>query len=54
MLSRFLQSLLFETSGFDPGTLAGVIASLAGVAIAASYVPAWRASRVAPVEALRN
>jgi putative ABC transport system permease protein len=54
MLSRFLQSLLFETSGFDPVTLAGVVASLAGVAIAASYVPAWRASRVAPLEALRN
>jgi ABC-type antimicrobial peptide transport system permease subunit len=53
-LSRSLGSLLFETSASDPATIAGVIVALGAVAIAASWVPAWRASRVAPVEALRG
>jgi predicted permease len=53
-LTRFLSSLLFETSGRDPATVAGVVGMLGAVALAASYVPAWRASRVEPVEALRN
>ena len=54
VLSRFLASLLFETSAADPATIAGVVAALGAVAVAASWVPAWRASRVAPVEALRG
>jgi ABC-type antimicrobial peptide transport system permease subunit len=53
-LSRFLAALLFETSSADPLTLAAVVAALGAVAVAASWVPAWRASRVAPVEALRS
>jgi putative ABC transport system permease protein len=53
-LSRTLASLLFETSAADPATIAGVVGALGGVAVAASWVPAWRASRVAPVEALRG
>jgi putative ABC transport system permease protein len=53
-LTRFLSSLLFETSGRDPATVAGVVGVLGAVALGASYVPAWRASRVEPVEALRN
>ena len=52
-LSRTLASLLYETAGTDPLTFVGVVAVLGAVAIAASYFPARRASRIAPVDALR-
>ena len=52
-LSRTLTSLLYETAGTDPLTFAAVVAVLGAVAIAASYFPARRASRIPPVEALR-
>jgi putative ABC transport system permease protein len=52
-LSRTLTSLLYETAGTDPLTFTAVVAILGMVAIAASYVPARRASRIPPVEALR-
>ncbi len=54
VLSRFLSSLLYETSRSDPGTLTAVVGALGAAAVAASFVPAWRASRVEPVEALRS
>ncbi len=52
-LGRTLASLLYETADTDPLTFAAVVATLGSVAIAASYFPARRASRIAPVEALR-
>jgi putative ABC transport system permease protein len=52
-LGAGLQRLLFQISGTDPLTLATVAALLVGVAAVASFVPAWRASRLDPVEALR-
>ena len=52
-LSRTMTSLLYETAGTDPVTFAAVVAVLGAVAIAASYFPARRASRIPPVEALR-
>jgi len=52
-LGRTLASLLYETAGTDSITFAGVVAVLGAVAIAASYFPARRASRIPPVEALR-
>jgi putative ABC transport system permease protein len=52
-LSRTLASLLYETAAGDPRTFATVVVVLGGVAIAASYFPARRASRIPPVEALR-
>jgi len=52
-LSRFLRGLLFEVSAGDPWTLAGVIGSVTVVAILASWLPARRASRIDPLEALR-
>ena len=52
-LSRTLTSLLYETAGTDPLTFAAVVGVLGAVAIAASYFPARRASRIPPVEALR-
>jgi putative ABC transport system permease protein len=52
-LSRTLTSLLYETTGTDPITFAGVVAVLGAVAVLASYLPARRASRIPPVDALR-
>ncbi|HVO80977.1 MAG TPA: ABC transporter permease [Terriglobales bacterium] len=52
-LSRFLTSLLFGTSPTDPVTYAAVVCLLALVALAASYVPARRATKVDPMTALR-
>jgi ABC-type antimicrobial peptide transport system permease subunit len=52
-LSRTLTSLLYETAGSDPMTFTAVVVVLGTVAIAASYFPARRASRIPPVEALR-
>ena len=52
-LSRTLSSLLFQTGAVDPLTFAAVGAALGGFALAASYLPARRASRVDPLTALR-
>jgi predicted permease len=53
-LGRVAQSLLFGLSSSDTRVVAGAVAVLASVALAAGYVPAWRASRVAPMRALRT
>jgi putative ABC transport system permease protein len=53
MLTRFMADLLFEVRPRDPMTFAAVAAMLAIVAIAASYLPGRRATRVDPVIALR-
>jgi putative ABC transport system permease protein len=52
-LSRTLTGLLFQTATTDPVTFAVVVGVLGAVAVIASYLPARRASRIAPVEALR-
>lgn len=51
--SRLIASQLFGVEPGDPITLAGVAASITLVALAACWVPAWRASRLNPVDALR-
>ena len=53
-LNRALTTLLYQTRGTDPVTLAGVVGVLAAVAAFASYLPANRAARLAPTEALRD
>jgi len=53
LLARTIEHRLFGVTGRDPWTLAASAAVLSAVAIAACWVPARRAMRVDPVEALR-
>jgi putative ABC transport system permease protein len=52
-LSKYFTSLLFQTEPTDPATFATVAALVGAAALAASYLPARRASRVDPMVALR-
>jgi ABC-type antimicrobial peptide transport system permease subunit len=52
--SRVLTGLLFQVTPTDPLTYAGTALALLGVATFAALVPALRATRTDPVEALRS
>ncbi len=54
VLTRFMKSLLFEIAPTDPATFAAIVGLLAVLALAATYVPARRASRIDPLVALRT
>ena len=53
-LARLVTNLLFGVSGADPITFVAIPLLLLVVASIATYVPAWKASRVDPVSALRS
>jgi len=52
-LTRVMHSLVFGVSTYDPLTFAAVVVALTVVTMLASYIPARRATKVDPMEALR-
>ncbi len=52
-IARLMRSVLYGISSYDPLTYAGTCALVLAVALAATYIPARRAARVDPIEALR-
>lgn len=53
VVSRFMATLLYQTRPFDPTVFAVSVVILAAVVGIASYMPARRASRIEPMQALR-
>lgn len=53
VLTRLIESLLFNVKASDPVTFLTVAGLLAGVALLASFIPAQRAASVDPMVALR-
>jgi putative ABC transport system permease protein len=53
LLTRTMSGLLFGVAPTDPATFAGVVALLAAVGLAACVLPARRAAKTDPMEALR-
>jgi ABC-type antimicrobial peptide transport system permease subunit len=53
LLTRYLETLLYGIAASDALTFTLVTALVLGVAIAATALPAWRASRIDPIQALR-
>ena len=51
---RLIESRLFQTSAYDPGTLASIALFFSAVAALACWLPARRASRIDPIVALRS
>jgi predicted permease len=52
-LGKLIQSQLFGVTATDPATVAAAALLLAAGALAAAFIPAWRASNVSPTDALR-
>jgi len=53
VITQFIRQALFDVSAADPVTYAAVLAVLALVALVAAWLPAWRATKVEPLVALR-
>jgi ABC-type antimicrobial peptide transport system permease subunit len=53
LLGRLAEALLFGLKGYDPTVIAISVVVLGLVALGAGYIPAYRASRVHPMQALR-
>jgi predicted permease len=52
--ARLLRSMLYKTDALDPAVFAAVAVTLLLIAMVACMLPAWRASRLDPVQALRS
>ena len=53
LLARALSALVFGIGPWDPPSFIIVVLGLVAVALGATWIPAWRASRVSPVEAIK-
>ncbi len=53
-LTRVMENLLFRVSATDPATFAFIALLLVGIVLIASYIPARRATKVDPLQALRH
>ena len=52
--TRLLRSILYDTQPGDPGTFALIAGLLGASALLATLVPAWRATRIEPVDAIKS
>jgi ABC-type antimicrobial peptide transport system permease subunit len=52
--TRLLTSMLFQIKPTDPLVYLSVVTLLGAVALVASYIPAWRASKIDPLTAIRE
>jgi putative ABC transport system permease protein len=52
-ITRLISGMLFGITFLDPLTYAGVAVVVLAAAAVAIYIPAWRATRIDPIEALR-
>jgi putative ABC transport system permease protein len=53
-LGRLASGMLYRVSPFDPVSVGLAVVTLAGTALLAGYLPARRATRIAPLDALRT
>ena len=51
---RYVQSQLFGVNANDPAVFAVSVAALLAASLAAGFIPAWQASRIDPMSALRS
>src|SRR5439155_27294641 len=51
---RYIESQLFGVKAGDPAVFAISVAALLTASLAAGFIPAWRASRIDPIRALRD
>src|SRR5438132_11206314 len=54
MLTRLMGNLLYKVSPRDPLAFGFAFVIMTTVALAACFLPAWRATRIDPAQALRN
>jgi putative ABC transport system permease protein len=53
-VTRVLRALLYDVAPTDPWTFAGVVALMTAAVVAASWIPARRATAITPSQALRE
>jgi ABC-type antimicrobial peptide transport system permease subunit len=53
LLTRLLGHLLYQVSPWDPLAFAAAFAVMTLASVAACFLPAWRATRIDPIQALR-